>query len=54
MYDSKDRLDISAFSDTPPKRKPSNFKGRAQLKYGGSTLLQALQGELLALSHFLE
>ena len=42
MYDSKGRLDISAFSNTPPATEKDSVKGRAQLKRGGSTLRQLL------------
>jgi hypothetical protein len=42
MYDSKGRLDISAFSNTPPATEKESLKGRAQLKRGGSTLRQLL------------
>ena len=42
MYDSKGRLDISVFSNTPPATEKESLKGCAQLKRGGSTLRQLL------------
>jgi len=42
MYDSKVRLDISAFSNMPPATEKESFIGRAQLKRDCSTLRQLL------------